>query len=539
MRINHNLSALNAHRNLGMVNSSISKSMEKLSSGLRINRAADDAAGLAISETMRSQIRGLNQASRNSQDAISLLQTAEGALTETHSILHRMRELAVQAANATYTANDRSEIQKEIDQLKDEIDRIANTTTFNNKNLLDGTASAITSSDDDATRIFLRGGIREGAVSAAGTYTLQISLDTGSVGKAQIQTSTIFKTTTLGGLDESKAGVAASGGTALYNVDRFYDANGRFLLDNPQTITLVDGTGKKATITVFGNDTLNSLAQKFNEAISGKDGLNMGSVNGAAAGTFAQYVTTTVDNTALATSGTFVLSSAIAGNDGKITVVAGEQLLNAFGFTEYQAAVENTFTVSVSKGGQTIASGVKVEGNNLIGIIHENVDIKFASDANIEVTYADGEFQIAEGDAYSTKVHLADNTQVFQIGANELQNMGAAIGSMDSEALGVKGILVTDAFSAGQAITKIDEAISRVSAQRSSLGAVQNRLEHTINNLGVAAENITASESRIRDVDMAAEMMEFTKLNILTQASTAMLAQANTQPQSVLQLIGG
>jgi flagellin-like hook-associated protein FlgL len=523
-----------------MVNSLNSKSMEKLSSGLRINRAADDAAGLAISETMRSQIRGLNQASRNSQDAISLLQTAEGALTETHSILHRMRELAVQAANATYTANDRSEIQKEIDQLKDEVDRIANTTSFNNKNLLDGTASAITSSDKEATKIYMRGAIRDGSVSAAGTYDLEISLDTGSIGKTQIQTSTIFRTTTMGGLDASKAGVAASGGTALYNVDRFYDANGRFLLDNPQTITLVDGTGKKASVTIFGNDTLSSLAKKLNNAISGKDGLDMGSVSGASGGTFAQYVTpTTPNNTAFATSGTFVLSSAVAGNDGKITVVASEQLINAFGFTEYQAATENTYTVKVTKGDQTIADNVKVEGNNLIGIIHANVDVKFASDANVQAAYANGEFTLSAGDAYSTKVHLADNTQVFQIGANELQNMGAAIGRMDSEALGINGILVTDAISAGKAITKIDEAISRVSSLRSDLGAVQNRLEHTINNLGVAAENITASESRIRDVDMAQEMMEFTKLNILTQASTAMLAQANSQPQSVLQLIGG
>lgn len=539
MRINHNLPALNAHRNLGMVNSLNSKSMEKLSSGLRINRAADDAAGLAISETMRSQIRGLNQASRNSQDAISLLQTAEGALTETHSILHRMRELAVQAANATYTANDRSEIQKEIDQLKDEVDRIANTTSFNNKNLLDGTASAITSSDKGATKIYMRGAIRDGSVSAAGTYDLEISLDTGSIGKTQIQTSTIFRTTTMGGLDASKAGVAASGGTALYNVDRFYDANGRFLLDNPQTITLVDGTGKKASVTIFGNDTLSSLATKLNNAIGGKDGLGMSGISGASGGTFAQYVTTTTANTALATSGTFVLSSAVAGNDGKITVVASEQLINAFGFTEYQAATENTYTVKVTKGDQTIADNVKVEGNNLIGIIHANVDVKFASDANVQAAYANGEFTLSAGDAYSTKVHLADNTQVFQIGANELQNMGAAIGRMDSEALGINGILVTDAISAGKAITKIDEAISRVSSLRSDLGAVQNRLEHTINNLGVAAENITASESRIRDVDMAQEMMEFTKLNILTQASTAMLAQANSQPQSVLQLIGG
>jgi flagellin len=521
-----------------MVNSLNSKTMEKLSSGLRINRAADDAAGLAISETMRSQIRGLNQASRNSQDAISLLQTAEGALTETHSILHRMRELAVQAANATYTANDRSEIQKEIDQLKDEVDRIANTTSFNNKNLLDGTASAISSSDKAATKIYLRGSIRDGSVSAAGTYTLSVSST--DQGKTQVQSSTIFKTTALGNeLTGDDVGIVASGGTALYNVDRFYDANGRFLLDNPQTITLVDGTGKTASFTVYGNDTLSGLAARFNTAIgSVEDGLGMSGV--ATNGTFAHYIAQDSSITDNATSGTFKLSSAIAGNDGKITVIAGEQLLNAFGFTETQAATENTYEVTVSKAGMDDITAT-VQGNNLIGVIHKNVDVKFASDANVEAEYDDdtGEFTIDEAsDNYQTTVHLADNTQVFQIGANELQNMGAAIGRMDSEALGIQNVLVSDAFSAGQAITKIDEAISRVSSLRSDLGAVQNRLEHTINNLGVAAENITASESRIRDVDMAAEMMEFTKLSILTQASTAMLAQANTQPQSVLQLMG-
>jgi flagellin len=310
------------------------------------------------------------------------------------------------------------------------------------------------------------------------------------------------------------------------------------LLENPQTITLMDGTGRSVSFTVFGNDTLSGLATKFNNAIS--EGLKMSDVSGSTntGAYFARYVTNTSNVGGISTSGTFVLSSAIAGKEGKITTIASEQLLNAFGFTEYQKATENTYRVAVYKGG-TFVSSSTVQGNQLIGIIHQNVDVKFASDADLSVTYGSGIFRVQQGGGtYQTYVHLADNTQVFQIGANELQNMGAAIGSMDSEALGVKNVLITDTYSAGQAITKIDEAISRVSAQRSSLGAVQNRLEHTINNLGVAAENITASESRIRDVDMAAEMMEFTRLSILTQASTAMLAQANTQPQSVLQLMG-
>jgi flagellin len=447
-----------------------------------------------------------------------------------------MRELAVQSANATYTANDRSEIQKEIEQLKSEIDRIANTTSFNNKNLLDGTASAISSSDRDGTKIFLRGSIRDGSVSAAGTYRLDIELQ--FAGKTQVQTSTIFKTTTLGG--EKLASGVADGDTKLYSVDRFYDANGRFLLDNPQTITLIDGTGKSASFTVFGNDTLDSLAAKFNKAMTQDlDMSGMVDVGGQSLATYTGVDATTGFH---GTSGTFVLNSAIAGNNGRITVVAGEQLLNAFGFTEDQKATESTYQVSVTKAGETTAMSTNtVQGNDLIGIIHQNVDVTYASNADYEVAWnATAGYFSGTGAAgtYSTSVHLADNTQVFQIGANELQNMGAAIGRMDSEALNVKNILVTDAFSAGRAITKIDEAISRVSSLRSDLGAVQNRLEHTINNLGVAAENITASESRIRDVDMAAEMMEFTKLSILTQASTAMLAQANTQPQSVLQLMG-
>ena len=537
MIINHNMPAINGHRNLQMNGTALGKVQERLSSGLRINRASDDAAGLAISETMRAQIRGLNQATRNSQDAISLIQTAEGALTETHSILDRMRELAVQAANDTYTANDRNEIQKEIDQLKSEIDRIANTTSFNNKNLLDGTASALVSADKDSTQVFMRGALSELGVSAAGTYKISVTVAANQGGQTQILSSNVMQ-------DRNNNGAVASGGTKLSDIAQFYDVNGKFLLDNPATITLVQGDGQRAQFNINGNDTLAQVAAKYANAIMGD--LGQGSVPGAAAasaGNFGEYFAgVAVSGTSQSNSGIFILRSAIAGPDGELNIIADQGILNAFGFSTYQKATTTQYTVDITNlsTGASVASGVTVLGNNILGMVHKNVDVKFDATAGTNAVYNAGAFVASAAAASSTTViHLVDNSQVFQIGANELQNMGSAIGDMTAKALNVDNLLLTDVVSAGKAITKIDQAISRVSSQRSTLGAVQNRLDHTINNLGVASENITAAESRIRDADMAKEMMEFTRLNILSQSTTAMLAQANQQPQQVLQLIGG
>ncbi len=537
MIINHNMPAINGHRNLISNGTLMGKVQERLSSGLRINRAADDAAGLAISETMRAQIRGLNQASRNSQDAISLIQTAEGALTETHSILGRMRELAVQAANDTYTANDRLEIQKEIDQLKSEIDRIANTTSFNNKSLLDGTASALVSSDKTSTQAFMRGALNELGVSAAGTYQIHVAVATGAGGKTHIQTSNVMqdRTKTTG------SNVAASN-TALNNIAQFYDVNGKFLLDNPTTITIVQGDGQRAQFNINGNDTLAQVAEKFKNAVL--TDLGQKNISGAAAtansGQIATYNLSASAGTSNNTSGTFVLRSAKAGPDGELNVIADQAILNALGFSTYQQATTTQYTVTITNlsTNETVVQDATVLGNNLLGLVHKNVDVKIDANTATSAVFQSGKFIASAGASANTFIHLVDNSQVFQIGANELQNMGSAIGDMRTAALNVNNILVTSVESAGKAITKIDQAIARVSSQRATLGAVQNRLEHTINNLGVAAENITAAESRIRDADMAKEMMEFTRLSILSQSTTAMLAQANQQPQQVLQLLG-
>jgi flagellin len=547
MRINHNLPAINAHRNLGINNVLASKSQEKLASGLRINRSADDAAGLAISEGMRSQIRGLTQASRNSQDAISLVQTAEGALNETQSILHRMRELSVEAANDTYTPNDRLEIQKEVEQLKSEINRIANTSSFNNKMLLDGTASALTSADKLTTKIFMRGSLTELGVSAAGTYKVQVTGAT--AGATQLQTSALFTERSTGGV--------ASATMTLMSVGQFYDVNGRFLLENDQTITLIQGDGRQYAFTISGLDTLAQVATKFNDAV--KDGLKQGAeaagasdCGGAINGSQGFVIFNTLSNASAVTfsgaygvAGKFVICSAKTNADGNINVTADQSILNALGISEFRQATQTSYNVVITNmNTQTIVVSSTVKGNDILGLLHKNVDIQIDPNTMLSATSFNlslGGFQIAQAVSLNSNmyINLVDNNQSFQIGANELQNMNAAIGNMRADALGVDTVLVTDVGNAGKSITLIDRALARVSSQRASLGAVQSRLEHTINNLDIASENISASESRIRDADMAKEMMEFTKLNILQQASTAMLAQANQAPQQVLQLLGG
>lgn len=373
MRINHNLAALNSYRQLSTNSSNQSRSLEKLSSGQRINRAGDDAAGLAISEKMRGQIRGLDQASRNAQDGISLIQTAEGALNETHSMLQRMRELAVQANNDTNTSADRTAIQSEIDQLNTEITSIASRTTFNTKNLLDGSLGV-------------------------------------------------------------KAYSASSGSTILLAAGVTINLNG---VKNTDTISLAAGA---TSITA----SLNGVSQTID-------------------------VTTTS-----AATGTVNFDKI-----GLSLTISGTQALSTINGTEISAV-----------GSQ--------------------------ADFQIDANYSSG---------VSTLSISINDMKATSLGSTALGGVGN-VNSVD---------VTTQTFQAN--IATIDQAIADVSTQRASLGAWQNRLDHTIANLGTSSENLTAAESRVRDVDMAKEMMEFTKNNILAQASTAMLAQANQQPQGVLQLL--
>ncbi|MZK49889.1 flagellin [Clostridium beijerinckii] len=411
MIINHNLQANNAIRQMNVNSNSASKSMQKLSSGLRINSASDDAAGLAISEKMRGQIRGLDQASSNAQDGISLVQTAEGALNETTSILQRMRELSVQSANDTSTNDDRTAIQSEMGQLEDEIDRIGNTTQFNTKNLLDGSMGK--------------------AVNTA---------------VANQNTSNVLKVS-----NAKITGVT----DALTNLQ---DSNGNNLgIASGDTVSISyvkNGTTTTSTVNVTSSTNLSSL------------------------------------------------DSSIA--DGSMSIASGAVVLTA-GTTGTAGAVEGLTITVKDKDGNT-----RTAATNALSSFSET---RSAADVR------------------------SDGTATLQIGANTNQNLSIDINDMRAQALGVSGLQVKTQTQANVAIKVIDNATQKVSAERAKLGAYQNRLEHTINNLGTSSENLTSAESRIRDVDMAKEMSTYSKNNILSQAAQAMLAQANQQPQQVLQLL--
>ncbi|GHV26700.1 flagellin [Synergistales bacterium] len=789
MRINTNVPALQSYNALTAVNSNLQKSIQKLSAGLRINSAADDAAGLAISEKMRAQVNGLNQAVNNSQDGVSMIQTAEGALNEVHSILQRMRELSVQAANETLTAGDRMFIQYEIDELRGEADRIASTTQFNRKQLLDGSSSVIWSTDNLDTRVLVRGALS----GKPGEGNYKVSVRAVDAGEAEVQKSHIFyikhknvaigvvnnkdvgtieslddyppgdftadvkkytvgdayvqqsyglgalpppitvdysaitlprqdvnasvllevvgvdndtgwvrfscQSTTIGydgetrrftddnliitaagisgiaagdvydklGFDLPAAGISIpdfteydvgdkmvmkftwnmnppvdypdddmhiniagklnqdweyawdevgpNGADTLYfdnkneynfapslvsgktvqvsqyflnpfngssfegsvnirfadgldssavgadgetmgsmrftstfigqiadervklrDIREFWDANGRFMLNEPKELTVMQGDGARASVTLYSSDTLGDVTQKLNQAIANSLGQGaylkgvrrLSSMAGGAANTHESVL------------GTLLLRSIIPGGAGRLTLSADEDILNAFGFNVIQSAREARYeaVVTDAHSGNSV-NRVRFSGNIIEGAIDPNIDIVFSSMMGIRASWNEKTLKydlLAEG-IETRIVHLTDNTTYLQVGANELERFSLSIAALGSEALGLRGIAVTDRESAARAVTAIDGAIGRVSSQRAMLGAYQNRLEHAINNLTAAGQNTTQAESRIRDADMAKEMMEFTKLNILSQAGTSMLAQANQLPQNILSLL--
>ncbi|MBR0035928.1 MAG: flagellin [Synergistaceae bacterium] len=954
MVIQHNIPALQTYNIVNNTSNNLQKSIAKLSSGLRINSAADDAAGLAISEKMRAQVRGLDKAVANTQDGISLIQTAEGALQETHSILQRMRELSVQAANDTLTQQDRSYVQVEIDQLKDEITRIGDTTQFNKKKLLNGDAAALWSSDNNETKAIINGGLRKTdqfgqKVSVEGNYKIRVKADPG---QGEVQKSDIMKikhddvvinktvNTDLGvtdvsvnnvaagsykielaesnpgagageeavglltgayglggtmnttdstitfqdgigapvtkitvsttdgteiwsttgsdlfkyaeaadsaagttaadqsaffegrtsensdagpafvgvkdeiiaaaaakginlsgfaeepnedsgeftlstvtkngtapgikityetaapGLDPTSAievggaspiaadsvfavevgdnlqenasilfevtnidtvnqqvtlkatatklsqdgvnstatqdnivlslvdgapqenavnldklfggsadepsvsinfnefdgidtlgispvsegakfvyfvtsqtedsnenpiqvnisgtldstwdekwdnspyrgntlgytlngdnladteihfknfylnektgnveegdivmstgsrfnmgetgalaeastdpesmlarfdaayiGKVATGDTKLRDLDKFWNSEGVFMLDDAKTITLNQGNGNTASVTLYANDTLDEVATKLNTAIA--DGLGQKKYVDDAT-KFVTFVGNGSTTNSESVDGTFLIRSVVPGKSGEITLSGDEDLLNALSLNTIQKSKETSFTVDVEDAhtGEVLKSGVKITGNIAKGLIDENVDVEFSELTGISASWNDSLKKFVYSSATEeTTLHLADNTTVLQIGANEGEDLAMNIGDMRSHALGLDGVNVMSHDRAARSITIIDNAIDKVSTQRANLGAYQNRLEYTASNLTTASENLTSAESRIRDADMAKEMMNFTKLNIMLQAGNSMLAQANQQPQNVLSLI--
>jgi flagellin len=547
--INHNIIALNTFNKYSIASNRISSNLAKLASGLRINRAADDAAGLAISEKMKAQIAGLEQATRNAMDGNSLIMTAEGALSEVHSMLSRMRELAVQAANDTYTSSDRMTIQNEIEQLKEEINRIASATQFNRKNLLDGSSSAIVSTDRLTTKVYMRDGLRVidqfgQKMAGGGNYVIEV---TATPGTSQVEKSNIMyvKHDCDYTVPPLKVGDIATTGTKLYDMRSFWDANGNFLLEEPKTISIMQGDGKRAEVTIYGSDTLGTMISKLNSAIGGAKGLNQDAIFTTVPTGGVPYVSFVPDpptaTTGLSTvPGTLIIQSAVPGKGGALNFIGDDAIINALGLSTVRYSTETKFTASVRDAHdptKVIASGVQFEGNLLVGILHPNVDVEISSTTSLVAGVTSGAITWTAGAAEKTFIHLADRSMVFHVGPNSLQDVNAAIGNLSTSALGLDGLLVTTNPLANKSIRTLDLAIDKVSTARSKLGAVQNRLDHTVSNLTEMQHNLTAALSRIQDADMAKEMTEFTKNNIILQAATAMLAQANQLPQNVLQLL--
>ncbi|WP_027389640.1 flagellin [Chrysiogenes arsenatis] len=852
LSIYNNIASMNSQNALRVNQGSLAKSLERLSSGMRINRASDDASGLAISEKMRGQIRGIARAVSNAQDGISLIQTAEGALSETTAILQRMRELAVQASNGTYTSNDREEIQKEVLQLKNEIDRISTSTEFNTKKLLNGDATARWStSDSDKIEAIVRDrvisgnyrldvttkvganqvlksdimtlragafagdiltaagvsgangavnssgitaiidaqGVRSGSIdertyrinvaaqssgatmgisgvpvgevwssgtdmagvmgmyqqvgssfSIRGTASSQtavlqdnslvlssginvvagvhgylevefmhdiavnssggtagavtgaarirfidvktgetgqwadatmsangglhlaandvsgwqvlttggsgavnsifdtaiagqnllyfgsgsqikagdkvlLSLDAGetlndtmSIGAGAIKIDERFDdgatgapreirgayyvTYTAGGLqstaltagdkeityhlaqlDESNGsltigsislalksnqagtmvdndlnmeirgvGGIASSYTKLIDIETFTTPDGTNAFDISQRVTLY-GNGKTVDIYLEADDTLSDLEIKFQTAITSKVsglGITLGSTATDAHSVDFIGKGSAIANTHAAVEGTLLIRSLLNGVQGEISLVADQRVIDGLNLQRLQKAQENVYQVSVFDAHTGSPIGSDVVGDGVMENVIQGIDVKFQGSIGVngewDPTTAKVRFTSANVPT-SMYIHLVDSSMDFQIGANEGQTMNASIGQVDVKSLGLENVVVVSQEAAQSAISSIDKAISLVSAERSKLGAIANRLDHTINSLSVAEENLQSSEARIRDTDVAEEMSKFTSMQMLSQAAQAMLAQANQLPQGLMQLL--
>ena len=537
MVVQHNMSAMNANRNLGVTTGMQAKSSEKLSSGYKINRAADDAAGLSISEKMRSQIRGLNKASDNAQDGISLIQTAEGALNESHSILQRMRELSVQASNGTETDDDREAVQNEISQLQEELTRISETTEFNTMKLLDGSQSGSTSSTGSGPKFGVVDATLDGALVTSNVKGIKVATAASTTTKAGQETAIWAadgKTLTLNlsknkvytqdEIDDLIANAkqedsTATGAPAEVKVSL---KNGIFNADADTTAGTATVGGVKAvsddgTVTGFvGADTISFTANKY--------GTEFNNTVFKFAFDKAAGKEEVETNTAIEISGTN-------------TVTEGQYTIHLAAGKEYTAEdLEDILKTAGFDFDVKLSGNTPDEPNTLFATSGASSvsDITMGDTAGAGLGSTDAMWGQAGYDSVSSGAGIT-----LQIGANEGQTMSFSIDDMSARALGVDGNKVDLSTQSGaqKATTTIDAAIKKVSAQRGKMGAIQNRLEHTISNLDTAAENTQTAESRIRDTDMAEEMVEYSKNNILAQTGQSMLAQANQSTQGVLSLL--
>ena len=649
MRINTNITALNTYNSYTAANNKIAGSVSKLSSGYAINSAADNAAGLAISEKMRAQIRGLDTASDNSQSAISLVQTAEGALKSTDTILQRMREISVQSSSDTNEDDiDREALQSEFSQLKSEIDEISQDSTFNNQNLLDGSLSTTKLSVGSGTSLSGSGMNVSFGNANAGTYTFGVSVKTTqaevSAAKPTDAESSFATSTLSSSFSDASVSIGADAEASSllngnYTLSSSYDSGSDKITvkatgDNGQTFTkeLTDddfgAITSGGTLAIdFGDDSFQVTLTAASTLVAGTDASTseMSALAGAISGTFTvgggsdkveektavmasltgsksveleagmdnitfdngvtvsfqeltaasldTTSTTTHDattSTASATStahfdgiataagtgdigdsvsGTYTLSTA-TDTDGNISFIAtgtnGDVYTAAALYDDSGPTAIASDTVLADDDAITLDFGVFSLELSASGATTGAALASEAIGVSIGTDYSEGGYNFesvfgtATAGVSNSTIEAKSNTNeglTIQVGANSGDELSINIDRADSEYLGVKGLNVSTQEGASAAIDAVNNAINQVSSQRAYLGAIENRLDYKIDNLGTSSQNLTSAESSIRDVDMASEMTKFTNANILSQAATAMLAQANSLPQNVLSLL--
>ncbi len=560
MRIQHNIMAMSAYRNYTNNVSAMKKNLEKLSSGYKINRAGDDAAGLAISEKMRAQITGLETAQKNAKDGISLVQTAEGALTEVHDMLNRMVELATMSANGTYdNETDRFQLQKEMDQLRDEIDRIADSANFNGIKLLNGEMDGAGSVETAGVNVSaVNDGDQSGSEAVAGVYSFDIKdlvVSDGSATQTTINLS-VGGNTLLAGVTVNLTDGKISGASIAANIA----AGTSFAVNGVTYNVSVDGS--KVTLTMSKAPTSTnqiltttpaSAQVSFSAGVDQNNGWDQAlhvdtaasvfAPNKLAQGKFALTTDMVKDGNKLTIAGkefTFKV-----GKDSKVT---GSNVIDLSKFEEGDANLIKEASILLSKQ-DTDQFDITTDGTNMyLTEKAGKVDYGTEWDLKGSTTAGDGQWnkKVGSNDTATGVVTFgkavagdANKGLTLQIGdtADDWNKLKVNIQDMHCDSLGIDSISIADQNNAAAAIDKIKAAINTVSDVRGTLGATQNRLDHTINNLSVMTENIQDAESTIRDVDVAEEMMAYTKNNILIQSAQAMLAQANQVPQGVLQLL--
>ena len=568
MRIQHNIMAMNAYRNYNTNTSGLSKNLEKLSSGYRINRAGDDAAGLAISEKMRAQITGLDAAQKNVKDGISLVKTAEGAMQEIQDMMSRMKYLATQSANGTYQNEvDRENLQKEVDALKTEINRIADSSNFNGQQLLDGSLGG--GSVSASGTVFSGANISNSEAAKVASATIKAdmtSIDTAKVKEEYIridgQEVTIdwvndadakalasqLDADLSGATEETFKDIAKKLETVINNSAKEQGVSGSVTVtaDSSGVITIKSNNkGVDSEISYLGNDAAAAAdvgVGALTTLLGGGTGDGLASINEA---------TLKYDGKAVTAGAADQFIMEINGVENKVSVaIAADATMDDTLAGTMQTAIQAAVTAYNSSLGLT--AGQEDAKSGLTGLTEADFTVSIGDNGNFEIKYTGSEdvnfsFKDIGDRKVASELGLASGSSrnggaaglSLQIGdtAESYNQLNVSIDDMHVNALGIGSLDISTQQSAQAAIQQITDAINSVSQTRGDLGAIQNRLEHTANNLSVMEENITDAESTIRDTDMADEMTTYTKNNILIQAAQAMLAQANQQPQGVLQLL--